>query len=204
MKQCLFIFFLYMVVVSCSSRTEPVHDRGGSLADKPGGASIDSVPLPDTTGYPIFDRWMSDTLKRISSISNDEPFVIKREIIPDSSSHNLVINTSYRVPVKAQSVYKGDVERLMKLLAEYKENPSRGSILSFTTNYWYGPSVTGQAYELVFRYNPILLKDSINRRSVEYFYVRGRLSGKYSISVDKSGKRDSSEYRFTKDDANLH
>lgn len=156
---------------------------------------------PDTTGYPIFDKWMSDTLRQISSTSDREPFVIKRQVIPDNSSHNLVINTSYRVLVKSQDVYKGDVERLIKLLAEYEEVPPTGSVLSFTTNYWYSPSIAGQAYEVVFRYNPILLNDSIHQKFVECSYIRGRLASKYSISIDKSGKRDTSDYTFTDQDA---
>lgn len=178
----IFLTAFHLISTSCSGEKE--NNAQKQLAIKP----VVSNTNQTTKNEQIFKSWLIDTLGNLNDWENiKELYVIKNELIVDSDSFSLQLNSYYSTKINNRNKYEGEILNILNLLKEYDELPKQEFILSFNFQMFYYPSdIERFKYNFIYEINDLMLIEV--DKTTKYSYNRGRLTNKEEAFREKNGK----------------
>lgn len=143
-----------------------------------------------------FKSWLNDTLVVLTKWKNkNDCSVINKEILIDTDSLTMEINTDYQAIFGDTNCKSSKVLDIISLLREYKEPLKKGDKIIFLCNMFYSPSAVEQSrYSYIYEVKNLKVV-SIASES-QYEYIRGRLSGKRTSVKNKDKTETITQVEF--------
>lgn len=156
------------------------------------------APVQDS----VFKTWLKDTLSRIKGDlileqkSNSAFLSSYIEIGSDSTSFEIIKNYTVQIKSGRLNKHSDDVKRIIELLMEYDEIPSRKYILIFSTSNYYTPSMSNTLiYDNLFEIKElkVIVEKPFSTR--KYTCIRGRINSKTQF-IKARNENVVKEYNF--------
>lgn len=144
-----------------------------------------------------FKNWLNDTLPALIKWRDQkECSIIKKEVLVDGDSLSLKTHAEYQTVFGLTDCKSKEVLDIISLLREYKESLKKGDKLVFLCYMFYSPSSVEQSrYTYVYEVKNLRVLSASSE--TEYDYIRGRLSGKKTITKNIDNTETIIQMEFT-------
>jgi hypothetical protein len=163
--------------------------------------STDSITKKETTNLKEnetqFKVWLRDTLRYLASDweKNKGLGISLKNAKVDPDSLGLTIVLFYDIAINPKEKLEGEIGDMIETLKEYGELPKSDFKLRFQSQmYYYPSSIEEHNYDFLFELKSIEVVEL--KTKTEYFYLRGRLTGKEVTKTKKDGTEEKQNFDF--------